>query len=624
MKKFDYERIIVHDGIPHADDVLCCVFAKTLNPNIEIIRTRDEKILEEFKYDDKTIICDVGLGKFDHHQDEVPIDKNGRKHCAASLFFEEYGELLFNSEEKQQVFKEEILYKLMDYDNGISRNSEFSSLIQIQNGTWMDEANSDKSFEEQQKEHFKNMFSLANFIFSNIQKTLNLYEKIVEKQEKNYYDDIGTNLERFGYRYQPVVSSIADDYVFQDCLLQFVDFSSEIFYKYYSAFITACLLLADTWTDKITMCGYEDFLIDDALEDYEDYEDFFIDDTLEMYNDKITEAPKLFDNIQNFYDFMKDVASFEQNLQHSLSIAQDIVKNKAFESNKFLYLEQGMPFRQGIRDSGILFVIVKNSEGKYNVFPTKNSDNESCISFLDNIEQFKGCSFVHPSGFMATFESKEDAIEAVNKTIECYNFSSLENYLYCYARDVCGDNLYSDIFKTRKALFEYIKDSKCTKEEFINTCRTINQTFDASINKDIVLFVATEIINNDIISKITSEGLSARYVKDFNDTLIQDLKHAAYENGVPLEDALYHLDEFDEPYNESLDEKLKSTQERSEQFKSTLELVNKYIAETNPHKKQSLYKIILNEVKELPIEEIQDIIDCMENEQIDLNKIFTK
>lgn len=83
-------RIIVHDGVAHADERLGCAmayaYAKTLSPNIvlEILRTRDVPTEKEEGVAQMNI--DVGLEfdnefKFDHHQ----TAKNVYEKCAATL-----------------------------------------------------------------------------------------------------------------------------------------------------------------------------------------------------------------------------------------------------------------------------------------------------------------------------------------------------------------------------------------------------------------------------------------------------------------------------------------------------------------------------------------------------------
>lgn len=58
------DKMIVHDGKMHADDIFAAALARYINPNIKIIRTRE--IPEGFD----GLIADVGNGRYDHHQDK--------------------------------------------------------------------------------------------------------------------------------------------------------------------------------------------------------------------------------------------------------------------------------------------------------------------------------------------------------------------------------------------------------------------------------------------------------------------------------------------------------------------------------------------------------------------------
>ena len=54
-EKNNHVRMVVHDGIFHADDVLCVAIATMfLDHDVDVIRTRDESIIAECD-----ICCDV-------------------------------------------------------------------------------------------------------------------------------------------------------------------------------------------------------------------------------------------------------------------------------------------------------------------------------------------------------------------------------------------------------------------------------------------------------------------------------------------------------------------------------------------------------------------------------------
>ena len=83
------KKIVVHAGLFHADDVLCVAMMRILNADISVERVY--KVPEHV--DDDTIVADIGGGKYDHHQANAPIRRDGFPHCAASLMWEDgYGE----------------------------------------------------------------------------------------------------------------------------------------------------------------------------------------------------------------------------------------------------------------------------------------------------------------------------------------------------------------------------------------------------------------------------------------------------------------------------------------------------------------------------------------------------
>lgn len=617
MKDFNYDKIVVHDGLPHADDVLCCVFAKKLNPNIEIIRTRNEELLNKYSLDNKTIVCDVGFGKYDHHQENRQTDEDGRIHCAASLFFEDFGELLFNTVEKQELFKKNILFKLMDQDNGIDFNSEFSNIIQIRNGTWLDEKDTNKTNEELNNEKFENMYNLAFKIFDSIQYTLNNFEKLVEKEYLTSYDK--EYYQHNKNEYKNKISDLSNDDMFSMIYdsVQEIAFDkfwdkksvSKIEQKYDSYFIFNCLLSKDMETDSKTFVPYD-----------------LYDNDYENNLNKI--IPAQVNNYHKVHNFIQEIVDYEYELETSLEKATDIVSEKAIKAHKILTLDEGLPFRRGLRNSGILFTILPNKDGGYNLFPTKLNNTDMCIDLPNNLINYNGCTFLHPDGFMATFDNKQNAINAAQKILNNQNLESIYDYIQTYAYDVDGDNLYKDIFKVRNSLFEYIKDSKCTQNEFIENCNTINNILaEDDIKKDIIFHVASVIINEEIIDKIINNELDNNDIDSFNQTLISESKNIEYNEDLDIYinhgTKLQTLPEFENNKNE-LETIIDSMSNKSDHFKYVLGLVNKFILEQNPNKKEKISEHILNEITTLSYSEMQTIIDCMDNHDVKINDAFIK
>lgn len=122
------EKIVVHNGVFHADDVACVSIARMLNPAVEWRRTSNVDGLD-INSDDGVVVADVGFGRFDHHGITPKIRRDGGKHCGATLLWERFGAEAvklcnpqLNKAEAESVAKnvlEKVLYTIADGDNGI-------------------------------------------------------------------------------------------------------------------------------------------------------------------------------------------------------------------------------------------------------------------------------------------------------------------------------------------------------------------------------------------------------------------------------------------------------------------------------------------------------------------------
>lgn len=119
MNKFNYTTGLTHGGVFHADDVFSAAFLRILNPEIEISRVY--KVPEEVSAD--TIIFDIGLGRYDHHQDEDKSEyryangKKGIKYAAFGLLWRDFGHMII-SKENAERFDLEFIQPLDNSDNG--------------------------------------------------------------------------------------------------------------------------------------------------------------------------------------------------------------------------------------------------------------------------------------------------------------------------------------------------------------------------------------------------------------------------------------------------------------------------------------------------------------------------
>lgn len=133
----EVNKLIVHNGIFHADDVLCAAMAKTINPEVEIVRDgrpSQEEIDANGK--DGLYVADVGNGKFDHHQKDAAVRDDGEKYAACGLLFNEWKDKLFPENiEAQKYFEDVYIKPLEQADNGI-RSNALSQAISDLNPNW--------------------------------------------------------------------------------------------------------------------------------------------------------------------------------------------------------------------------------------------------------------------------------------------------------------------------------------------------------------------------------------------------------------------------------------------------------------------------------------------------------
>lgn len=88
VNKNEEVTLITHNGVFHADEIIATYILKTLYPNSKVIRTRDKNTLSSTK---NSIVYDVGLGLFDHHQQQKELRSNGIPYAAAGLIWREFG-----------------------------------------------------------------------------------------------------------------------------------------------------------------------------------------------------------------------------------------------------------------------------------------------------------------------------------------------------------------------------------------------------------------------------------------------------------------------------------------------------------------------------------------------------
>lgn len=85
--------IYTHGGVFHTDDVMSTVLLKELRPDVKLHRIFE--VPDEAR-SSSALVYDIGEGEFDHHQENVELDREGNKYSAFGLLWREFGrELLF-------------------------------------------------------------------------------------------------------------------------------------------------------------------------------------------------------------------------------------------------------------------------------------------------------------------------------------------------------------------------------------------------------------------------------------------------------------------------------------------------------------------------------------------------
>ena len=110
-----------HDGRFHADEIFALAVLKLFYPDLEIIRSRDEKV-----YKTADVIVDVGHVYnpenliFDHHQRSFSLKRtSGIPYASFGLVWQHYGELLCGSAETSEYIDSVVVQAIDADDNGI-------------------------------------------------------------------------------------------------------------------------------------------------------------------------------------------------------------------------------------------------------------------------------------------------------------------------------------------------------------------------------------------------------------------------------------------------------------------------------------------------------------------------
>lgn len=163
---FYINTIWVHNGVFHSDDVSAVALAQMAFSNCKYRRVN--KLPEGFDTESAAgeIAVDIGGGRFDHHQVDVPKRDDGRTHCGVTRLWSEFGKELTKNiiknltyaelsdgeaEKMSNAFDKEVLSTVAAVDNGeihiTDREFDFPAMVKNFNPNWDENIAPNKAFE---------------------------------------------------------------------------------------------------------------------------------------------------------------------------------------------------------------------------------------------------------------------------------------------------------------------------------------------------------------------------------------------------------------------------------------------------------------------------------------------
>ena len=121
VKDLNEANGITHNGTMHDDEVFATAFLSLYFGDFKVARVSE--VPKDIST--KTIVYDIGKGKFDHHQNDARIRDNGIKYSSFGLLFEEYGIKYLkklkikNVKEVYNFFVKDFIEAIDAIDNGI-------------------------------------------------------------------------------------------------------------------------------------------------------------------------------------------------------------------------------------------------------------------------------------------------------------------------------------------------------------------------------------------------------------------------------------------------------------------------------------------------------------------------
>lgn len=189
-KNAEQANVITHGGIFHSDEVLATVILSKVLGAITVLRTF--RVPGSISSD--TIVYDIGLGKFDHHQkDGNGARDNGVPYASVGLIWKEFGPQIVantcNPDLVWNLIDRDLIQGVDATDNGTmptvdypAQVMQFSQMVSCFNPLWDSTEDSDDAFLK--------AVAFAEIVFNNIYATAvskakaqNIVDEAIEKSE---------------------------------------------------------------------------------------------------------------------------------------------------------------------------------------------------------------------------------------------------------------------------------------------------------------------------------------------------------------------------------------------------------------------------------------------------------
>lgn len=130
-----------HSGKFHADDVFSSALLKYLYPDIKIRRCKKAPEPSE-----NSIIFDIGMGKFDHHQPDAEVRENGVPYAAFGLLWRHFGKQIVN--EHNFLHFDENFVQPLDSNDNTGEKELLAYAVSLFNPVWDSKQSADSAFEQ--------------------------------------------------------------------------------------------------------------------------------------------------------------------------------------------------------------------------------------------------------------------------------------------------------------------------------------------------------------------------------------------------------------------------------------------------------------------------------------------